>query len=257
MSHPFYRKARNTSGVPSRMSDQAFDRISQTVGGFNLSSPETKQMLQEAIQLAMRLKDRPDLPPNVRKEIMDLLDLSAHPALSKGKVNVQGRIAYLIKQAHSVWSLSSESGLPMPARMIEEHVSIDDLKAEQSNPYRPEIGSHVVLFMGGQEITARVANKINDLLTIEAEDQIIEGVPESWVKEAQTTREIPKSHAAIVTIKTKDGNEYTYGSRWARMPPQAIVENFLDKWQGYKQWDIASVTVAGEDVTTEATSNKT
>lgn len=65
-------------------------------------SPETKAMMQEAISYAMKLKDRPDLPSNVRKEIMDLLDLSAHPALSKSKVTVQGAMIRLARRILSL-----------------------------------------------------------------------------------------------------------------------------------------------------------
>jgi hypothetical protein len=65
-------------------------------------SPETKQMMQEAISYAMKLKDRPDLPSEVRKEIMDLLDLSAHPALSKSKMKVQGALVRLARRVLSL-----------------------------------------------------------------------------------------------------------------------------------------------------------
>ena len=53
-------------------------------------SPETNELLQQLIELAQKLKGRSDLPPKVRNEVMQALDISALPGVSKPKMNVQG-----------------------------------------------------------------------------------------------------------------------------------------------------------------------
>ncbi len=63
-------------------------------------SPQTKEWLKDAIENAKKVKNSPDfdkLPSKIKKEVYELLEASAHPALSNPKVTVS-RMIHLAKK---------------------------------------------------------------------------------------------------------------------------------------------------------------
>jgi hypothetical protein len=88
------------------------------------------------------------------------------------------------KISHRVWDIKNDAGKLSISRKIQE-ATIGGCQSGGQNPYKPAVGDIVVMVMGGERHTARVASISGDEVTVRSGHGDVR-IPTSWCKLIKT-----------------------------------------------------------------------